>query len=103
MNVSDMSKVIYMTDCGVNGWTALNCYQDEMERFKQSKRMSVRFAGLGSGSFIKRLPRVGEYCKTIADALKAGYLKGPGSLEMSCEITNLDEKAFCNHLGSYFD
>ena len=103
MNVFDMSKVIYMTDCGVNGWTALNCYQDEVERFKQSKRMSVQFAGLGSGEFIKRLPRVGEYCKTITDALKAGYLKGPGSLEMSCGITNLDEKAFCNHLDSYFD
>ena len=103
MNVSDMSKVIYKTDCGVNGWTALNCYQDEVERFKQSKRMSVQFTGLGSGEFIKRLPRVGEYCKTITNALKAGYLKDPGSLEMSCRITNLDEKAFCNHLDLCFD
>jgi len=103
MNVSDMRKLIYTTDCGVNGWTALTCYQDEMERFKHSKRMSVQFAGLGSGTFIKRLPRVGEYCKTITKALKAGYLKGPGSLEMSCGVTNLDEKTFCNHLDLCFN
>ncbi|GAJ14811.1 unnamed protein product, partial [marine sediment metagenome] len=103
MNMADMSQVIYRTDCMVNGWTALSCYRDEVERAKQTKRMSVRFAGLGGGEFIKRVPKAKRGYKTMTDMLKAGYFVGFGSIERVCKVVKLDEKTFCNHLTAYFD
>ncbi|HUV45619.1 MAG TPA: hypothetical protein VMW45_00940 [Dehalococcoidia bacterium] len=103
MNVSDMSRVIYRTDCLVNGWSALSCYRDEVERFKQSKRMSVRFAGLGGGEFMKRIPKSKKHYKTMTDMLKVGHLVGFGSIERICKVVKLGEQTFGSHLTEYFD
>ncbi|MBA7650993.1 hypothetical protein ES703_58808 [subsurface metagenome] len=103
MNVSDMSQVIYRTDCMVNGWTALSCYQDMVERMNHVERNSVKFTGLGGGEFMKRVPIAKKGYKTMTDMLKAGYFVGFGSIERICKVVKLDEKTFGNHLTEYFD
>ncbi len=102
MNIPDMSKMIYLTDCGVNGWTALSCYQDQVERFKHIKRMSVQIAAVGCGHFLKRA-KISKRYKTITDSLKAGKLVGFGSIQKTCSILKLDEETFNNHLTEYFE
>jgi len=103
MDIPDMRRLIYMTDCAVNGLTALLCYQSELERFRQVKRMSVQFAGLGGGEFTKRIPRAQKGYKSMVDMMKAGHLVGPGNMERICRLARLNEETFSNHLTGYFD
>jgi len=102
LNDSDMSKIIYISDCTVNGWTALSNYQALLERIKHVKGISVRFSGLG-GEFIRHPYKGKKYYKTLTDMLKNGYFVGGIKIKHACSIMNLDEETFYNHLMVYFD
>ncbi len=101
IDINEMSKVIYQTDCTVNGFTALSCYQDAVARLAHVKEPSVRITGLGGGAFIKRIPKAKRGYQNIASMMKAGHLTGLGNMEKVCNIMKLDEKTFLNHLQLY--
>lgn len=98
INIGEMSEVIYQTDCTVNGFTALSCYQDAVARLAHVKQPSVRIMGFGGGDFIKRIPRAKRGYQNIASMMKAGHLTGLGNMEKVCSFVRLDETAFFNHL-----
>lgn len=102
INYSDMSKITYITDCTVNGWAALSCYNDSLERTKHVKDVSVRFMGFGS-DFMRKPYKVRGGYKTLADMLKDGYFVNYIKIEHACSITKLDEETFYNHLTAYFN
>jgi len=102
INPSGMSKITYMTDCTVNGWTALSCYYDSLERTKQVKYVSANFMGFG-GEFIRHPYRERRHYKTLTRMLREGYFIRYIKIKQVCSIVNLNEETFYNYLTAYFD
>jgi asparagine synthase (glutamine-hydrolysing) len=102
VNYSDMGKVTYITDCTVNGRTALFDYYGALERLKQVKDVSANFMGFG-GEFIRHPYIYRGHHKTLPDMLKDGLFVRNIKIKYACLIMNLDEDAFFNHLTAYFN
>jgi hypothetical protein len=102
INLNDMRRITYMTDCTVNGWTALSTYNDSLQRTKQTKSMSVKFMGFG-GEFIRHPYKKSKGNKTITRMVRDGFFTDCINIENACSIINLDEQIYYNHLTNYFD
>ena len=98
MHLSDMKKVIYKTDCMVNVWTALSCYNDKTELHNKLRGVSVEFTGFG-GEFLRHPLKPKGYFKTIVDVVKD---RG-SDIKNACLAVNLDESDYYEYIRVYFN
>ena|GEM_PF-932425 len=102
MDHSKMAEVIYMTGCTVNGWTALTCYYDSLEKKKHVNDASVKFEGFG-GEFIRHPYKPIRFYRTIPEMLKDGLFIRRLSVKHACSILRLDERAFLGGVEDYLN
>jgi hypothetical protein len=101
VDYADMGRITYMTDCTVNGRTALICYYNSLKKLELVGNVSANFMGFG-GEFIRHPYIYRGHHKTLTDMLKDGIFVRFMKLKHACSIMNLDEEAFFNHLTAYF-
>ena len=92
-NFAEMKRIIYLTDCQVNGWTSLTCFYDDLEREKTLSGLMVHFMGFG-GEFIRHPYRLQKPYRDLAAALNDDASTNFINISDASGLTNLARKNF---------
>jgi asparagine synthase (glutamine-hydrolysing) len=94
---STLRNITYLTDCTVNGWTAVSCYYDSLEREKSFVTPTAQFMGFG-GEFIRHPYRLKKHYPSLISMLEdAAYTNSLPPLE-ALAITKLNRRDFRENL-----
>jgi hypothetical protein len=95
---SILRDVTYLTDCAVNGWTAVSRYYDSLEREKSIAPPTASFMGFG-GEFIRHPYRLKKhYPNLIAVLMDAAYNENSLPPLSVWAITRLNPEDFRKNL-----
>ena len=102
IDYDEMEKIVYTTDCMVNGWTALTCWRDSFDKRQVVGGNTACFMGFG-GEYIRHpfLPARGH--NSIQSMLRAKILKAQFNAEWSSFLSGIPYITYVDSLAEHFE
>ncbi len=102
LDYAEMEKLVYETDCMVNGWTALMSWRDSSEKKLMVEEKTACFMGF-NGEFTRHpfLPARGHH--SLQSMLRANVLRTPLSSRWASILAGIPCEAFIESMETYFE
>jgi len=102
LDYDEVSKLMYATDCLVNGWTALTSWRDSCVKKELLSGKTASFMGFG-GEFIRHPFHPSMSYDSPQSMVKKNILKTPLSAEWAAFLAGITYESFVEKLDQYFD
>ena len=102
LDYDETGKLMYATDCLVNGWTALTSWRDSCVKKELLPGKTACFMGFG-GEFIRHPFHPSMSYDSPQSMVKKNILKNPLSAEWAAFLAGITYETFVDKLGHYFD
>ncbi|MCE5252503.1 hypothetical protein LLG96_20060 [bacterium] len=97
----DMERIVYATDCMVNGWTAQTSWRDSFEKRRMVEGKTASFMGFG-GEFIRHPFHEAWGHRSLESMLRANLLKAPMNAHWAGFLAGISGETFVDQCAEYF-
>ena len=102
LDYEEIGRLVYATDCMVNGWTALTSWRDSSEKKRMLTEKTASFMGFG-GEFIRHPFHPVHGYRSLRSMLRSNLFKSPLTADWASAIAGIPYDTFIEAVETYFE